>query len=594
MRSTRQSGAWPVASAYIKDYQSELGFDVFSKLQGAIRARDVGSVIRTVEEFSLKQPGEVHLRLLSQVKGFFSKNTSLVSADGEETAASTFFRMEERCALTNARLMRFAAHAERYPLWLQNAIGDMQSDIAALLGPIDVYLNELPQLVRLTSGATVTTSRQQSRRDLKLRRKVTVTPGCAPLLKTLLAHLGLEEGVRLQYVDHNRLEFVPKNWKTKRTIACEATGNLVCQLTYDSFAKSCLKAWRVDLSHGQSTNSAKAKLGSIDGGEATVDFESASDCTAARAVELLWPSDWYQLLMRMRSPWYKLTYRTKDRGVEQVHAPYHKFSSMGNGTTFTIETTIFAAAARAVGSKTFAVYGDDVVIERKLAPRFMRLCKFLGFHINREKTHWLASDGFRESCGEDYYKGVLITPFYLRNDAELRREVCHNINGLVSIARPGGRLARLLVSAAQYRKLPFVPFNSDTGSGIFLSAYEFYARWEERQHAGRIGLRFGDYHQPEFKGLVEVARKGGSGRSYKRLLLWYLEKARGRSCGLLPGSSELRAIDGYTTDGPITYVSTSKWDSDNVLVRVTWKVWDIPGPTPTHLFWWDEFCQLSS
>lgn len=583
----KQSGAWHIASAYLRDYRDEMGDSVVQQLMGSIRARDVASILATVERYASEHPGAIHTKHLSQVKAFFSKNASLSRDDVAEQAAKlTFLRMEERCRCTNARLLRYSANVKRYPNWLIRAVDSMQADIAGLMGPVENYLNEIPNLVRVTSGATADTSRIQSRRDLKLRRKVAVTEGCLPLIDAVLRHFGVED-VKVYICQHNRIEFVPKNFKTKRTIACEPKGNLVCQLTFDAYGKTRLLRWGVDLRHGQASNSAKAKSGSISGEIATVDFESASDCTAARAVELLWPQEWYSLLSRMRSPEFRL-----GSGDGVSSGTYHKFSSMGNGTTFVIETTIFAAAARALGSRTYAVYGDDVVIERELAPRFMRLCRFLGFHVNTQKTHWLKNDRFRESCGEDYYDGILVTPFYLRNDAELRREVCHNINGLASVAKPGGELAVLLRKAVEYRHLPFVPVNTDTGSGVFISAYEFYARWESRLYVGRVGLRFGDEHVVEVRGLVETAKMKGQGRSWKRLLLWHLEKSRVGTQSLLRGamSCSTRSVAGE----PSTYVSTSRYTTDEVSVRCGWTVLRNVGPTPTHLYWWDEFTQRTS
>jgi hypothetical protein len=74
-------------------------------------------------------------------------------------------------------------------------------------------------------------------------------------------------------------------------------------------------------------------------------------------------------------------------GDELVH--YEKYSSMGNGFTFELESLIFWGLARAVvgNNGTVGVYGDDVVIPSKLAPEFIELCQFCGFRVNAKKTH---------------------------------------------------------------------------------------------------------------------------------------------------------------------------------------------------------------
>jgi hypothetical protein len=142
------------------------------------------------------------------------------------------------------------------------------------------------------------------------------------------------------------------------------------------------------------------------------------------------------------------------------------FSSMGNGATFCLETLIFAAACYAVGSRRFRVYGDDVIIEPECYDEYLRLTRFLGFSINHDKTF---RDGpFRESCGLDVWNGVDVTPVYIRGLDNRKAVKCHLINSLVSLAFPGGELAKRLLMLTKAWGLPLVPYQENTMSGVWI------------------------------------------------------------------------------------------------------------------------------
>jgi hypothetical protein len=146
---------------------------------------------------------------------------------------------------------------------------------------------------------------------------------------------------------------------------------------------------------------------------------------------------------------------------------YAKFSSMGNGATFCIETLLFAAACYAVGSKEFSVYGDDVIIETELFEAYKALTGFLGFTINEEKS--FTSGPFRESCGGDYYDGIDVTPVYIRQLDGRKAVMCHLVNTLASISLPFGRLEAYLLDLVKRLKLPLTPYSEDTQGGINIS-----------------------------------------------------------------------------------------------------------------------------
>jgi hypothetical protein len=145
---------------------------------------------------------------------------------------------------------------------------------------------------------------------------------------------------------------------------------------------------------------------------------------------------------------------------------------MGNGSTFCIETLIFAACCHAVGGQNFNVYGDDVIIETEKLEAYRKLTHFLGFTINMEKS--FATGPFRESCGGDYFDGVNVTPTYLRTVPRRKADWCHLVNTMATLSYPGGKLAECLVKITRDEKLPLVPWNLSTLSGVWIDPDEAY------------------------------------------------------------------------------------------------------------------------
>jgi hypothetical protein len=176
------------------------------------------------------------------------------------------------------------------------------------------------------------------------------------------------------------------------------------------------------------------------------------------------PQKWYKYLADVRSPFGKI-------GTKLFK--YSKFSSMGNGSTFALESLIFASLCYATGSKAFSVYGDDLIIETELVDDLVDLLRFFGFSVNADKSY--VSGPFRESCGTDWYEGYDVTPFYLRNVDERKAVACHNANGLLRISYPGGLVWDLLTKQILDDNLPLVPWNENSMSGIFISSHTAYS-----------------------------------------------------------------------------------------------------------------------
>jgi hypothetical protein len=140
-------------------------------------------------------------------------------------------------------------------------------------------------------------------------------------------------------------------------------------------------------------------------GLATVDLSSASDTIASELVWLLLPFEWASLLDVARTE-YSL--------IDDQEVRLSKFSSMGNGYTFELESLIFLALARASGDDSAVAFGDDIILKRSAYPLLKQALDFLGFNVNPKKT--FLAGRFFESCGYDYHDGMMIRPFYLKGN----------------------------------------------------------------------------------------------------------------------------------------------------------------------------------
>lgn len=234
-------------------------------------------------------------------------------------------------------------------------------------------------------------------------------------------------------VPGNRITTVPKDRSKDRTIAIEPTMNVFLQLGVDGFIRKRLKQrWGINLDK-QEINQEWARSGSLSGlmsSAATIDLSMASDTISSRLVDMLFPSQWSQYLHDLRSPFGLLP--------DGWLIPYHKLSSMGNGATFAIESTIFAACVFAVKKRagiswdTFpsSVYGDDIVCPSYLTTELIHVLRMCGFSPNNDKSFYEATSPVRESCGTDWYRAHLVRPVYIDTVPTTVQDLFHMYNSL--------------------------------------------------------------------------------------------------------------------------------------------------------------------
>jgi hypothetical protein len=227
-------------------------------------------------------------------------------------------------------------------------------------------------------------------------------------------------------VEGNRITFVPKSYKTHRTIAIEPTMNLFLQLGVDGFIRKRLKRWGFNLDD-QSKNQELARLGSIHGKYATIDLSMASDTLTTRLCRELLPDEWYHYLMDLRSP-------VGDLGGRKI--AYEKISSMGNGYTFALESLIFASLVYGVSKELTgsffrednSVYGDDIIVPSQHAPFLVNVLNRAGFTVNTEKSFFQGP--IRESCGSDWFEGKAIRPIFIKRRPRDLKELFADRNRL--------------------------------------------------------------------------------------------------------------------------------------------------------------------
>lgn len=365
----------------------------------------------------------------AQMMGLFSKS-SLKGRDDElrEVAWKKFQAAERSCYRANKRLAYYYARPNRENPVYRVILARARELISKVLGTFtETTLEHILNLSRPGSGSAIgVRSREEISWPDKFDRKTSlcVTPAALPYARLLLEEsrawvesASVDQTLRYCVTPSNRLTFVRKDAKQDRTIAVEPHLNVLLQQGAARYMASRLKSHGVDISD-QTRNQTLARIGSESWFRSdplvTLDLSAASDSICISLVKRLLPSAWFGFLGDLRSE--SFVYK----GVTHT---YHKWSSMGNGYTFPLETLIFWSLAKAcsslcVGENVISVYGDDIIIARSSAALLIEALKYCGFSTNVEKSFIFGP--FRESCGADWWNGHRVTPVYLRGMQQLR------------------------------------------------------------------------------------------------------------------------------------------------------------------------------
>jgi len=357
---------------------------------------------------------------IQQVVALFKKRRDLeIGIDKELAAWTTFEESERACLETNLILQQRSCGLLNFPTRVENVISRAQRKILRILGE-----EGPPSLqdvrVRFGKGATTRTPKRIASARRKLREKLCCGEGFLSSISDAIHEVpgwwshhvsdeSEDSALLTVYVDDGRLEFVPKNCKTYRAVTPSPNLDVMFQLGVGDYLTKRLSLFGVDLSD-QEINKSLAREGSLTGALATLDLSSASDTVSIELVYSLLPVDWANFLWSFRTP----TVRYKDRALR-----LQKFSSMGNGYTFPLETLLFYTLAKAVVDETqpmerrVSVYGDDIIIPSESVPLMEDVLRCTGFKLNTLKS--FSSGHFRESCGGDYLWGLDVRPCFIKD-----------------------------------------------------------------------------------------------------------------------------------------------------------------------------------
>jgi hypothetical protein len=337
----------------------------------------------------------------------FKKDASLdLGVDTELAAWEKFCEAEIRCSVYNRHFRNSKSMMLLHPracAWVHQ----VSQKITSILG-------ECPNIAELQCsfgpGASTTCKRKTTAR-WKLSSVVSVSKEalCGPLGSLVACYepwLSSVETVE----DCGELSFVPKTALTERTIMVEPLLNTFVQRGIGRVIKRRLLKSGVNL-YDQGINRNRAREASISGAYATLDLSSASDLISAMLVFQLLPPGWFELL----SSWRTGRVRYKKKNLE---FNLEKFSSMGNGYTFELESLIFYAVCSVACSELgiasdVSVYGDDLIVPTEAYPLVCEILDTFGFAVNPDKS--FATGPFRESCGGDYLSGIDTRPFFKKD-----------------------------------------------------------------------------------------------------------------------------------------------------------------------------------
>lgn len=324
----------------------------------------------------------------------------------KSAALNKFWECEAQCFEANQRLVDWESRAS-----LANQVEHIRRArgiIAGILGGSFPW-EEYPRACGFGPGASTCLKRVNSSQQNKWQNSRHITARCLPYLMAFQKWAALPDASwEVEIVEGNHVTTVPKSWKTDRVIAIEPCWNSFFQKGVGKLIRRRLQRIGLLQKDAKEYHMHLAKTGSTDGYLATLDLSSASDTVSYGLVEALLPPAWLSVLADVRSD---------TMGEGEASYRYQKWSSMGNGYTFELETLIFYSLCAAVCSKDergrVSVFGDDMIVPSHRVPAIVELLTSVGLTLNTKKSFW-GSHPFRESCGGHYFRGEDVTPFYLR------------------------------------------------------------------------------------------------------------------------------------------------------------------------------------
>lgn len=431
---------------------------------------------------------------------YLAKSRALdTGLDLVEEALRKFTKSETLCRQTNRRLASDIGSRTRFEPYIHTA----RRKISKLLGAFS--LDKVKRHCGWGPGASTDLRRSESQLDRKMcESPFPVTSSALYRFKCMLEEdlhwssiiLGtVPEGpfslLKTNFVINEacRVETVAKNAKTNRVIAIENRANSFLQKGVGGFLRDRLRRVGVDLNNQAINQTLAAKA--WEWNLATLDLKAASDTISIEAVWLLLPFEWAEYLNSVRS-----RYAVMPNGDRIV---LEKFSSMGNGFTFELESLIFWALAQSVSDfgsgQQVSIYGDDIICSQDDATELIELLNHVGFETNDDKS--FLNGVFFESCGKHYFQGRDCTPAFqkepisddlsiVRASNRLLRLAVRMCNGMGVDKRLQGAVSALsrLHRFQSYR--PLSPFGDD---GMMFVSSDFPFDWSVKTHSFGLSVK---------------------------------------------------------------------------------------------------------
>ncbi len=235
-------------------------------------------------------------------------------------------------------------------------------------------------------------------------------------------------------IAHNRasssiakLISVAKNSTSRRTITVEPLLKQFIQQGLNTILREAISECSILSSclalTDQEENQKLALEGSQYDNWATIDLKSASDLLSLRLVKLVFGhyDEFLHHMIECRTPFVEA--KSKSR------LELGKFAGMGNALTFPVQSVCFAVVCIAAildqdghspsywrtrrAARRIRIFGDDIIIEKRYVHQCVTWLQEVGLQVNFKKS--FLEGNFKESCGVDAFRGVDITPHYVKH-----------------------------------------------------------------------------------------------------------------------------------------------------------------------------------
>jgi hypothetical protein len=408
----------------VSQFLSSLGGPLTKDLTALVEKDDYVGLANY--QFDYSSPTTVRdFQIARQVHALFQKQEWRdIGLNPRKRAEDKFWEMEKRCLEYNRSI-----DGGLFDTGTWSIIHAARRKIRHVLGSVPTF-EQL--MISFGPGATTNVKGRFASPRAKLNARLACSRDMLPVVGSLLAEaplwvwhqLGLRVGdwEKLERSDKDllmypsveihpgKLSYVSKDARSMRPIVVEPILNGFAQRAVGGYIKERMERLASQDLTDQTRNQSLALQGSIDGSLATLDLSSASDTVSWSVVRLLLPESWFDFLAELR---------TGDLAVERGGCggilELEKFSSMGNGYTFELESLLFWSIASSCSEleglgPDVSVFGDDIICHTKAYARVAGVLEELGFIVNNEKS--FSTGPFRESCGADWFEGESIRPFY--------------------------------------------------------------------------------------------------------------------------------------------------------------------------------------